>query len=174
MDSITASQKRLAFAKVCVEVDACFDIPQAITVELGDGSSTMRAKKSSEIVTVPNLEVVDNATANKQPHVATILAQMKGKGISLDTVISRSCGVHAYSSVEILHVEALQVQSSSLTKAVSDPTSSSTSPILVGKGSFAKKAKGRKARAAKASKAVKSDSFIRFSILETVSEEPRL
>ena len=38
MDRITASQKRMAFAKVCVEVEAKMDIPRFIKVEMKDGS----------------------------------------------------------------------------------------------------------------------------------------
>ena len=39
MDSITANQQRLAYAKVCVEVEASMEIPSSIEVELRDGAS---------------------------------------------------------------------------------------------------------------------------------------
>ena len=39
MDSITAKQQRLAYARVCVEVEASMDIPKRIEVELRDGKS---------------------------------------------------------------------------------------------------------------------------------------
>ena len=39
MDSITAKQQRLAYAKVCVEVKATMDIPSTIKVELRNGKS---------------------------------------------------------------------------------------------------------------------------------------
>ena len=38
MDRISANQQRLAFAKVCVEVEAAMEIPRFIEVELRDGS----------------------------------------------------------------------------------------------------------------------------------------
>ena len=38
MDKITASQQRLAFAKICVEVEASKDIPRSIEVEMKEGS----------------------------------------------------------------------------------------------------------------------------------------
>ena len=38
IDRITANQQRLAFAKVCVEVEAAIEIPRFIEVELRDGS----------------------------------------------------------------------------------------------------------------------------------------
>ncbi|XWS36019.1 hypothetical protein CRYUN_Cryun20dG0046200 [Craigia yunnanensis] len=37
-DRITASQKRLAFARVCVEIDASVEIPKSIEVEMRDGN----------------------------------------------------------------------------------------------------------------------------------------
>ena len=36
MDTITAKQQRLAYAKVCVEMEASMDIPSNIEVELQD------------------------------------------------------------------------------------------------------------------------------------------
>ena len=38
MDKIIASQQRLAFAKICVEVEATKEIPRSIEVEMKDGS----------------------------------------------------------------------------------------------------------------------------------------
>ncbi|GMI90200.1 hypothetical protein HRI_002689300 [Hibiscus trionum] len=38
MDSITVSRQRVAFAKVCVELEAGANIPRLINVKLGDGS----------------------------------------------------------------------------------------------------------------------------------------
>ncbi|XVE49273.1 hypothetical protein DITRI_Ditri01bG0069800 [Diplodiscus trichospermus] len=38
MDRFTASQQRLAFAKVCVEIDAKMEIPKMIDVALRDGT----------------------------------------------------------------------------------------------------------------------------------------
>ena len=38
MDKITASQQRLAYAKVCVEIEASLDIPGNFDVKLWDGS----------------------------------------------------------------------------------------------------------------------------------------
>ena len=38
MDRITVKQQRLAFAKVCVEVDAGMEIPRFLEVELRNGS----------------------------------------------------------------------------------------------------------------------------------------
>ena len=38
MDRIKAIQKRMAFTKVCVEVEAKMDIPRFIKVEMKDGS----------------------------------------------------------------------------------------------------------------------------------------
>ena len=38
MDRFTANQQRLAFAKVCIEVEASRDIPRSIEVQLKDGS----------------------------------------------------------------------------------------------------------------------------------------
>ena len=38
MDRINANQQQLAFAKVCVKVEASMDIPQIIEVEIHDGS----------------------------------------------------------------------------------------------------------------------------------------
>ena len=38
MDMITASQQKLAFVKICVEVEASMEIPHSIEVEMKDGS----------------------------------------------------------------------------------------------------------------------------------------
>ena len=38
MDHITANQQRLAYAKVCVKVEATKDIPRCIEVELRNGN----------------------------------------------------------------------------------------------------------------------------------------
>ena len=47
MDKITASQQRLSFAKICVEVEAARPIPRSIEVVMKDGS------RVSIIVEVP-------------------------------------------------------------------------------------------------------------------------
>ena len=36
MDHITARQERLAFAKVCVEIEASFEIPRTIEIVIGN------------------------------------------------------------------------------------------------------------------------------------------
>ena len=41
MDRFTASQQRMAFAKVCIEVEAAKEIPNTIEVQLRDGSLVM-------------------------------------------------------------------------------------------------------------------------------------
>ena len=39
MDRITARQERLAYAKICVEIEACKEIPQTIEIVMGNGST---------------------------------------------------------------------------------------------------------------------------------------
>ena len=38
MDRITANKQRLAFAKICVEIEASLEIPKIIELEMGNGS----------------------------------------------------------------------------------------------------------------------------------------
>ena len=38
MDCITTNQQRVAYAKVCIEIEVGLDVPRSIKVELKDGS----------------------------------------------------------------------------------------------------------------------------------------
>ena len=38
MDQITATQQRLSFAKICIELEACQEVPNTVEVRLRDGS----------------------------------------------------------------------------------------------------------------------------------------
>ena len=40
MDRITANKQRVAYAKVCIEIEACMEVPRSVEVVLKDGTVT--------------------------------------------------------------------------------------------------------------------------------------
>ncbi|XVF83564.1 hypothetical protein PTKIN_Ptkin16aG0499300 [Pterospermum kingtungense] len=83
MDRFTASQQRLAFAKVCVELDASKEIPKEIKVEMKDGHLVYVQKTSNDAE--PNetgKEVPSEAKIQDQAEKTNEVGESRGKIIS--------------------------------------------------------------------------------------------
>ncbi|KAK8674495.1 hypothetical protein V6N13_032609 [Hibiscus sabdariffa] len=115
-DRATTLKKHLDFAKICVDVEAMFDIPSAITMDLGDSSGSLKGAESDVIVPkVGSAGVVEGMVVdavNESVNAKVVGGVVVGSDSDVAVVVEAGAGIYD-AFIEILVVVDIVVSTSS-------------------------------------------------------------